>query len=483
MKKLILLLALPLGLQAQKTDPGVEQRIRQVETMLAPPVVYGGTELPNWKIEDRMKVHQVKGLSIAVIRNGKIDWAKGYGWADEAEHRPVTTTTRFQAASISKSLNSLGILKLVQQGKIDPEADINNYLKGWQFPYDSLSKGKKINLYNLLSHTGGLTVHGFGGYERQDRIPTIPEILDGKAPANSPAVRSLYEPGLKHEYSGGGTTISQLMLTSVTGRRYEEYMQKEVLTPLGMSHSSFAQPNPDTAELATGYYNNGKTVPGKYHVYPEQAAAGLWTTPSDLARYIIECQQAWAGKSSKVLSPEMMRKRLTPYVDTNAALGCFIIHRGGDTYFNHNGGNEAFLSTSYGNLNNGDGVVIMINGEDFGVIAELLNSVCRVYGWKGFYKPEFRKRIELTKAEQDAMLGRYTLDKDTFYLKSCDGGLCLNPGAEGGMDYHLVFSETDRFSVVEAPDAQFHVLYDDNKKVAGLEMKQRARTVIWKRIN
>lgn len=479
MKKALLFLMLPVALHAQVKDPSLAERILKVETSLTPNIIFGDSVLPNHKIEECMKEHHIKGLSIAVIRNGKLDWAKGYGWADEAEHRPVTTTTRFQAASISKSLNSLGILKLVQQGKIDPEADINNYLNGWKFPYDSLSKGKKIDLNELLSHTAGLTVHGFAGYERTDSIPSIVQILDGKRPANSAAIRSAFEPGLRHEYSGGGTTVSQLMLMSVTGKRYEEYMQKEVLAPLGMTHSSYAQPNPDTAELATGYYTNGKSVPGKYHVYPEQAAAGLWTTPSDLAKYIIECQQAWAGKSSKVLSPELMRKRLTPYIDSNAALGCFIIHRGGDTYFNHNGGNEAFLSTSYGDLTNGNGVVIMINGEDFNMISELLNSVCRVYDWKGFYKPEFRKRIELTRDQSNALLGNYTLDKDTFQLKACDGGLCFNPPGDGGMNYHMIFSETDQFSVLEAPEARFQVLYDDRKNVSGLEMKQRGRTVKW----
>ena len=276
-----------------------------------------------------------------------------------------------------------------------------------------------------------------------------------------------------------GRHHSWVILTSVTGRRYEEYMQKEVLAPLGMTHSSYAQPPTDTTELATGYHENGKPVPFKYHVYPEQAAAGLWTTPSDLARYIIECQQAWAGKSSKVLSPDMMRKRLTPYVDTNAALGVFILHRGGERYFNHNGGNEAFLSTTYGNLDNGNGVVVMINGEDFGVVTELLNSVCRVYGWKGFYRPEFRKQVKLPREKLEPLVGRYKMNSDTFRVELCEEGLCIRTDQDGSTNDHMIFSDADHFGVVEVPNALFTVIRDDKQQVTGFEMKQEGRTVPW----
>jgi CubicO group peptidase (beta-lactamase class C family) len=213
-KTLIFLLFLPLLLEAQKFDQEVEDRIKQVENSLTPRLIFGDSLL-NENIVKRMEVLNIKGVSIAVIRNYKIDWARGYGWADSAEGREVTTSTRFQAASISKSLNSLGILKLVEQGKIDPEADINSYLRTWKFPYDTASKDKKINLYNLLSHTAGLDIHGFPGYDRKDIIPNIYQVLKGEKPANTKKVKSLFEPGLKFKYSGGGTTISQLIVTDV----------------------------------------------------------------------------------------------------------------------------------------------------------------------------------------------------------------------------------------------------------------------------
>src|SRR6187431_318400 len=371
MKRFLILFLLPITVCSQTIDPALQKKITAVENSLAPAVIFGDT-IPKLNIEKRMKELAIPGLSIAVIRDYKIEWAKGYGWADVEEKRKVTTDTRFQAASISKSINSMGILKLVEMGKLDPEADINNYLTSWKFPYDSLSKNKKISVYNLLSHTAGLDIHGFPGYEKTDTLPTLQQILDGKRPANTKAVRSLFEPGTKFKYSGGGTTISQLILTNVTGSNYQ-------------------QPPTATTNLATGYYGNGKPVTGKYHVYPEQAAAGLWTTPTDLAKYIIECQLALEGRSKKVLSQAMMKKRLTPYIDSNSALGVFIENKNGQLYFNHNGGNEAFLCTSYGSMQGGNGVVIMINGENFSVINELLNSVALVYDWKGFYKPTFKK--------------------------------------------------------------------------------------------
>ncbi|MGU9938553.1 serine hydrolase domain-containing protein [Empedobacter brevis] len=262
-------------------------------------------------LKERMNFYEVNAVSIAVVKDYKIEWIKAYGLADVSEKRPTTTETLFQAASISKSFNSLGILKLVEAQKLNLDQDINTFLKTWKFSYDSISKGRKINIAQLLNHTAGLSVGGFGGYEKGQALPSITQILDGAKPANSNAVRSIFEPGLKFQYSGGGTTISQLILEDTTGEEYADYMLKNVLQPLGMKQSSFNQPPSANKKnlLATGY--NGKVeVVGKYHIYPEQAAAGLWTNPTDLAKYIIDTQLSLQGKSNKVLSKEMSIERL-----------------------------------------------------------------------------------------------------------------------------------------------------------------------------
>jgi len=470
MKKILFFLLLPAFACSQQSKEVID-RINKVENSLAPSVIYGDS-IPKWNIEERMKHNGTRGLTIAVIRNYKIEWAKGYGWADVAENRRVNTETRFQAASISKSINSLGVLKLAEQGKLDTGADINNYLKSWKFPYDSLSKSKKISVNNLLSHTSGLSIHGFPGYERTVALPTVSQILNGEKPANTKAVRSLFEPGKRFQYSGGGTTISQLIVTDITGRKYDEYMQEEVLKPLGMTNSSYRQPATDTANLATGYYQNGSTVTGKYHVYPEQAAAGLWTTPTDLSKYIIECQLAYEGKSSKVLSQAMMKKRLTPYIDKNAALGVFIEDRSGIKYFNHNGGNEAFLCTSYGSLEGGNGVVIMVNGDNFQIISEVLNSVAQVYGWKDFYKPEFKKLTVVPEEVLQQYVGNYKLMNDTLTVSFCGKDLCIQQNHQPVSGYKMVFSDNSSFGVKEVPDANFTVIRDKDGKVEALQLKQ-----------
>lgn len=475
----ILLFAIQFS-SAQTPDKELQAIISRVENSLAPAIVYGDT-VPLLSLTKRMQETGIKGLSIAVIKDHKIHWAKGYGMADVAENRPVTTSTRFQAASISKSLNSMGQLKLVQQGKIDPEADINNYLKSWKFPYDSMTGSRKISLYQLLSHTAGLDIHGFPGYKRTADLPTVPQILNGEKPANTKKVHSLFAAGNKFKYSGGGTTITQQLLMDVTGEPYATYMEREVLKPLGMLHSSYEQPISDTANLATGYYGSGQPVLGKYHVYPEQAAAGLWTTPSDLARYIIECQLALSGKSAKVLSQPMMQKRLTPYIDSNAALGVFIEQKGVRKFFNHNGSNEAFLCASYGSIEGGDGVVVMINGDNFAIIGEVLNSVATVYNWEGFYKPVFRKKITPPADTLKAMLGSFKVMGDTLTLKLCAEGICIQQNQEP-VSFTCIFQDNSNFTIREVPNAYFKALYNNAGKVEALELKQGGNTLKLPRI-
>ena len=389
----------------------IAAKIKGVESNLVGWVQTGDTL--RWTLAERMKHWKVKGLSIAVIHHYRVEWAKGYGWADSAERRPVTTRTLFEAASISKSINGMGILTLAQAGKLDLYADINQYLLSWKFPYDSLSKGKKISTANLLSHTAGLNLDGFTGYLPNAPLPTILEILDGKSPANNPPVRSLFEPGFKFLYSGGGVTITQQVLTDITHHSYADYMYRHVLWPMGM-YSSIYEPPPARVKplLATSYNADGTELEGKYHNYPSLAAAGLWSNPSDLARYVIETQLAYQGRSAKVLNQHYSQLRLTPYIDTNAAFGVFIQHRGPDNYFTHEGSDDGFLAEYYGNLENGDGVVVMLNGPSVALMEEVINSMALVYHWKAFYQPVI-KHVHLLQPEALARFcGKYRFQKN-----------------------------------------------------------------------
>lgn len=418
-----------------------------------------------WTIRERMEHYHVRALSIAVVQDYKIAWAKAYGWADDSLKVPATTQTLFQAASISKSLNGVGVMKLVQDKKIDLYVDINNYLTSWKFPYDSLSKGKKISMANLLSHTAGLTVHGFEGYTPGKAVPTVVQVLDGKKPANSDPIRSMYEPGLKSEYSGGGITISQLIVMDVTHQPYDKYMYDNVLKPMGMTSSTYQQPPVDKKPslLATGYRADGKPIPGKYNTYPEEAAAGLWTNPTDLSKYIIETQLALEGKSHKVLDQQTTRLRLTPYIDKQAAMGVFIANLDSNKYFNHNGANEGFRSNYMGSMEGGNGVVVMVNSDDGAIMNEVINSVAKVYGFKGLYHVQFRK----TAVVPDTVLQTYTGDyqlQPKMVLNITREGSHLYGQAEGQGKLELFPESQNKFFLKVAP-IELEFVKDDKGKV------------------
>ena len=425
---LILALFIP-GCQSStqtQYSPETQERIRQVENSLGDWVRTQNDT--TWNLEQRMKHHNITGVSIAVIHDFKLEWVKGYGWADVSEQRPVTEKTLFQAASISKSLNGVGVMKLEQDKKIDLNTDINQYLTSWKFPYDTVSKNKPITVGALLSHTAGLTIHGFPGYARGDSLPTVQQILDGQKPANTEAVRSSMEPGVRVIYSGGGITVSQLIVSDVTQQPYDVFMQKNVLDPMGMTGSFYTLPSAatDSTLLATGYKADGTPVKGKYHLYPEQAAAALWTNPSDLGRYIIETALSYNGKSEKVLTPEYTKKRLEPVME-DAALGVFVTKKDSSYYFAHGGANEGFTCFYVGDVITGNGIVIMTNSDNASLATEVANSVATVYGWKDYYKPVQKTVIDLDEALLDRYVGKYVAGGNVFSIKREGRNLLVSP--------------------------------------------------------
>ena len=422
----------------------VNEQIARVETNLSGGMVIDGKL---YTLSERMKHYNVQGLSVAVIDNYQIVWAKGYGFADKKEGRKVTTSTLFEPGSISKSLNAVGILQLAQQGKLDLYQDINQYLVNWKFPYDTVSHGKKITTAQLLSHSAGLGVHGFPGYQRDSVIATVTDILDGRPPSNTEAVRSYTEPGKETRYSGGGILITQQMLTDLTKQRYEDYMYEHVFRPLGMTNSSYNQPPAisQRKNLATGYKSNGNEVAGKYFVYPEKAAAGLWTTPTDLCKYIIEIQQAYQGKSSKVINQEMVKLHVTPYMD-DIAMGTYLQDRNSEKYFVHAASNEGFTGYFLGGLTNGKGVALFANSEEGYVLLELLSSIAQVYNWPGFRKPEQITTLPVHDTLSSKYIGDYIADGIFSEVKKEKDGLYL---WTNGINSKMYFTSLTDFRNIE----------------------------------
>ena len=357
-----------------------------------------------------MKLCKDPGLSVAVIEGYKIVWAKGYGTTELRGTTPVTTETLFQAGSISKPVAATGMLALVEEGKLSLDEDVNVKLKTWKVPENEFTKEQKVTLRRLASHTAGLTVHGFPGYEVDDKLPTLVQVFNGEKPANTAPIRVDFVPGTKERYSGGGVTIEQQVMMDVTGKPFPALMKATVLDKIGMSDSSYEQPLPAAwaTRTATGTYRDGKAVHGKWHVYPEMAAAGLWTTPTDLAKFAIEIALSERGKSNKVLSQQTTREMLTP-VREEAGLGFFVSKdRPGE--FGHNGADEGFQALLVMNADTGQGAAIMANSDNGILVAgELLRSIAKEYGWKyvekrGLYE-EFLLTAKLGGA--DAVLQKY----------------------------------------------------------------------------
>jgi len=391
-------------------NPADEAQIKRVEQGLLPAVLIKGE--PGFSITDRMKFYKVPALSVAVIKDFKIDWARAYGVKDLETNEPATTETLFQAGSISKSVNAMVVMKKVEQGKLSLDEDINTKLTSWKLPDNQFTAKKKVTLRNLLSHTAGTTVHGFPGYAINEKIPTLPQVLDGASPANTAAVRVDMEPGTQFRYSGGGTTITQLALTDIEKKPYPAIARETVLAPLGMRDSTYDQPLTTEwrKKAATGYRSNGSEVEGKIHIYPEMAAAGLWTTPTDLAKFAIEAQLSLAGRSNKVLTKQSVETMTSSFME-DVGLGFFIEKHGNALYFGHGGADEGFRAELLVSRDKGYGVAVMVNSDNGQILREVIRGVAREYGWDEFLPAPY-EIISLDAAKLATFSGRYQVNPD-----------------------------------------------------------------------
>jgi len=386
----------------------LDARIRAVETGLGPGARAKGKPGVKWTLAERMDHYKVPGLSIAVINDGRIEWARGYGVKAARDTQPVTPETLFQAGSISKPVAALAALSLVEAGQLDLDTDVNAALRSWKVPANQFTTKSPVTLRSLLTHTAGLTVHGFPGYAPGAPVPTLLQVLDGAKPANTGPIRVDTVPGRAWRYSGGGYTVMQLLVQDVTGRPFPDVARDLVLAKLGMDLSTYDQPLPERlrSQAASGH-NGGKPVAGRYHTYPEMAAAGLWTTPTDLARVAVEVQRAVRGESKAVLSSEAMGRMLTPGPG-GYGLG-FAIGGSGDTRtFSHGGVDEGFQAQLVAYARNGKGAVVMTNGDrGLALIDEVLRSVAVAYAW-----PD-RQPVEVSVVEvEPALLDEYAGDYD-----------------------------------------------------------------------
>jgi CubicO group peptidase (beta-lactamase class C family) len=377
------------------------ERIARIESSLIIPVQLEGRPVEEYTIRERMAHWGVPGVSVAVIDGGEVAWTKAWGVKAMGTADPVTATTLFQAASISKPVAIMGMLRLVEAGRLELDEPVGSYLSSWAVPRHGFDE--PVTLRRLASHTAGTNVHGFPGYARSADRPTTAGVLRGEG--NTGAVVVELEPGRQYRYSGGGTTILQLVVEEVTGRPFEDYMAEAVLGPAGMSHSTFAQPLPEDrwGAAAAGHRSDGSRVGEDWHVYPEKAAAGLWTTPADLARLAVEVQRSLRGESNAILSQEMTGVMLAP-VASDYGLGFATQPEIGR--FGHGGANEGFRATLAA-FHDGRGLAIMTNSDEGAAVAqELMMAIAREYGWAEI-APRTIVVAELTAEQRDGIAGTW----------------------------------------------------------------------------
>lgn len=429
-------------------------------------------------LRDRMAYYQTPGVSIAVINDGVIEWAQGFGLCEAGQPAPVTSETLFQAGSISKPVFALAVMRLVEEGILDLDEDVNRYLTTWKVPANGEWQ-PRITLRQLLSHTAGLTVHGFPGYTNGGPIPTVMQVLDGQPPANTDPVRVNLVPGMQFRYAGGGTTIAQQVVVDVVGKPFPELMDELVLQPAGATNSSYRQPPVGWRErTATAHPWNGQPLASKFHLYPEMAAAGLWTTPTDLARIGLHVQRAFQGDTNAFLKPATARQMLTPQTrpdDEQIGMGFFLMGKDKALRFGHGGWDEGFIALLRVYAEIGMGCAIMVNSNQGNALAgEIERAVATEYGWPGYFTAPTTMSLS---AEQlatyvgvykmdDAMPFTVTQAADQLLLQPpAQPALPLQPMAESKFAVRVLNAEVS-FAKHEADDVMIMTLHQGGQQFA-----------------
>jgi CubicO group peptidase (beta-lactamase class C family) len=442
----------------------LQRRIERVEAGLTGEVIAAeGSKVHTWNLAGRMKHHRVNGLSVAVINGGAVEWAKAYGVADAGTREPVTPQTLFQTASVGKMITALAALQLVKAGRIGLDEDVNRKLTSWQVPENEFTAKEKVTLRRLLSHSAGFTDdYGFAGYAPGGPLPTLRQMLDARPPANhtKPLVPGAV-PGTVVRYSGGGYLVVQQLVEDLTGRPFAAYVEAEIFRKLGLAQSTYHfYPDRELARpVARGHYGNGKVYQDqKYRVYPEAAAAGCWSTPSELARLLIQLVRERNGGPELLLDRALAETMLTPQFEFNdRALGVVLQGARQVDGFGHAGNNAGYNSLVFATTATGQGAVIMVNSDEGIALAqELMRSIANEYKWPFGATRTVRR---LSPESQGQYLGTYQVadtgrGEEKLWVKVGRGrqGLTAqlsNPAAT----VRLYRTEENAFILKEAADA------------------------------
>ena len=471
--------AIPLTAQVEPS-PSVQEKIEALQSGLLPAVAVKSRP-SEMKLADRMENYKIPGVSIAVISDGRIEWARGFGVKEAGQSDPIVPGTLFQAGSISKPVAAMAALRLAQGGKLDLDADVNEYLKTWRVRENEFTKTKKVTLRELLSHTAGMTVHGFPGYAADAPIPTLVEVLNGTKPANTEAIGVDMTPGTLWRYSGGGYTVMQQLLIDLTGKSFPEVLREDVIDRIGLQSSTFEQPLPRSWQSRTATAHvAGKPVNGKYHIYPEQAAAGLWTTPTDLALFAIEIQKSLAGTSNRVLSASFARSMVTPVMN-NYALGLGIEGQGDSTRFGHGCVDFGFEAMMVAYEKTGLGAVVMTNGTNGQALCrEIVRGIAKIYHWPGYPMPKDKEAAAADPRRYRQLAGKYELS-GSFVVSVTEQDGKLFATAPDQEKEELIPERGGSFFTVNE-DVEITFVVDASGKVISLVAQQGGQKFTLKRV-
>jgi CubicO group peptidase (beta-lactamase class C family) len=416
-------------------------------------------------------------VSVAVINGGKLEWSRGYGFIKSEKQQVVTTETQFQAASISTVLTAIAVLQLGEHGKLSLDDDVNKYLIAWKVPESEFTKTEHPTIRRVLSHSAGFTVSGFLGYPAGQPLPSLLQILNGEPPANSAPIRVDIVPGTKFRYSGGGYLVLQQLLMDVSKTSFATVMQP-ILRTMAMTHSSFELPSVN-GNIASGHLPNGKAIAGGWYRYPEAAAAGLWTTPTDLARLVAELQKAATGKSERLLSLSSANMMLTPQIE-NTGLGLMIDGNGGSRRFSFSGSNVGYKAFMVGYVNSGQGAVVMTNSENGApLVMEILRAIAAEYGWPD-YHPRERIVTKIDPAVYSDYIGEYELAPGAVVTITRVGNKLISQGP--GQPQAELLPESPTTFFLRDVDASFIFIKDESGRVVQLNIRRGGREFQAKRI-
>lgn len=394
----------------------ITNEINAIENNLIQAIQLKSDEKRNLNLQERMAYHNVPGVSIAKVKGGKIHWVKSYGVQDANTKIEIDNNTIFQAASVTKPITALAVLKLMQEGKLDLDADVNSYLKRWKVSNNEFTQNEKVTVRRLLTHTAGLNIHGYDGYRQSEGFPSAIEVLNGEGNSRRAMVEET--PGQRWRYSGAGYVILQLLIEDVSGQPFQQYMKNEILRPLGMNNSSYQQPLDASIQtnVSSAHDPRGEVIPGKWNNYPEMGPGGLWSTATDIAKYCMEIQKIYTERGEGILSKETIELMFTKHSERDWGLGPKIEGDEESLRFRHDGKNEGFIAEFVAFANNGEAVVVMTNGDRGNRIArEILLSISDYFKWDSD-KPLVIDSKIMTANELESYTGTYDWQERPGYF-------------------------------------------------------------------